>query len=193
MGWSPAATERAKEVVRSFASFLAENKDKLVALQIIYGRPYKTRHLTFEAIRQLADAIESPPYNLTPELLWKAYEQLDKSKVRGANPRKLLTDIISLVRFATDETETLEPFANGVEMRFVDWLAEQERLGRAFTAEQREWLAMIKGHIATSVRIEPEDFDNVPFEQKGGLVKASQLFGEGLDDLLDEMNKVLIS
>ena len=44
---------------------------------------------------------------------------------------------------------------------------------------------------ATSLSIEPEDFDSVPFNQQGGLGKAHQLFGDTLPDLLDELNRVL--
>jgi len=55
-----------------------------------------------------------------------------------------------------------------------------------------EWLLMIKEHIVTSASIEPDDFDNVPFEQKGGRVKAWQLFGEDLDDLIEQINEALV-
>ncbi|MCX6907101.1 MAG: hypothetical protein NTY01_03550 [Verrucomicrobia bacterium] len=45
--------------------------------------------------------------------------------------------------------------------------------------------------FATSLSIEPDDFDAVPFNQHGGLGKAYQLFGEQLPKLLDELNEVL--
>ena len=35
---------------------------------------------------------------------------------------------------------------------------------------------MIKNHMALSVSIEIDDFENVPFYQKGVMVKAYQLF-----------------
>jgi type I restriction enzyme R subunit len=53
------------------------------------------------------------------------------------------------------------------------------------------WLRLIADHIATSLSIEPEDFDYAPFSQRGGLGKAHQLFGERLPVLLDELNTVL--
>jgi type I restriction enzyme R subunit len=46
-------------------------------------------------------------------------------------------------------------------------------------------------HIATSLSIEPGDFDYAPFSQQGGLGRAAQLFGEQLPKLLDELNEVL--
>jgi len=184
--------EKARLYVNTFKKFIEENKDELTALQIIYSKPYASRHLTYEAIKQLAEAIKKPPYSLTPELLWMAYEQLEKSRVKGAGPQKLLTNIVSLVRFASGASDVLEPFPEIVDRRFSEWLADQEKLGRKFTPKQEEWIIMIKNHIATSLRIEMEDFENVPFNQKGGAVKAYQLFGQKLDKILEELNMVLV-
>jgi type I restriction enzyme R subunit len=147
--------------------------------------------LTYEAIKQLAEAIRKPPYNLTPELLWIAYEQLEKSKVKGAGPQKLLTNIVSLVRFAVGTVDVLEPFSDVVNHRFSEWLAEQETSGEKFTDEQKEWLTMMKDHIATSLSIGMDDFENVPFNQKGGAIRAYQLFGQELSKILEGMNTVL--
>ena len=184
---------QARTIVDTFKRFIEENKDELTALQIIYSKPYGQRHLTYEEIKQLAESIEKPPYNLTPDLLWRAYEQLETSKVKGAGPQKLLTNIISLVRFALGEVVILEPYTEEVDRRFEEWMAEQERAGRAFTPEQREWLVMIKNHIATSLSIGMADFEYTPFNERGGAVKISQLFGQDLEPLLNELNEVLVA
>ena len=188
-----ADNNEAENEIDKFKRFIEENKDELTALQIIFSKPYGRRHLTFEEIRQLAESIEKPPYNLTPDRLWRAYEQLESSKVRGAGPQKLLTNIISLVRFAIGEAVVLEPYTEEVDRRFEDWLSEQEKAGRAFTPEQREWLVMIKNHIATSLSIGIDDFENVPFYERGGAVKVYELFGQNLEPLLDELNEVLVA
>jgi len=44
---------------------------------------------------------------------------------------------------------------------------------------------------ATSLSIEPDDLELAPFNQRGGLGKAHQLFGKQLPKLLDELNEVL--
>lgn len=190
-GFDEKAKERARTIINTFKNFIEENKDELTALQIIYGKSYGKRHLTYEEIRQLAEAIRKPPYNLTPELLWQACEQLEKSKVKGAGPQKLLTDIISLIRFAIGESDILEPFSEMVNRRFSQWLTQQEKLGRKFTPEQMEWLLMIKDHVATSLSIGMEDFEYAPFYEKGGRVKIYQLFGQGVNKVLEELNEVL--
>jgi len=186
------AKVKARLYVEAFRKFIEENKDELTALQIIYSKPYASRQLTYDAIKQLAEAIKKPPYNLTPELVWIAYQQLEKSKVKGAGPQKLLTNIVSLVRFAIGAVDVLQPFSETVNQRFNGWLAEQEKQGRSFTPEQLEWLNMIKEHIATSLTIGIEDFENVPFNQKGGAVKANKLFGQELSKIIEELNTVLV-
>ncbi|MCD4780960.1 MAG: hypothetical protein K8S27_10495 [Candidatus Omnitrophica bacterium] len=50
---------------------------------------------------------------------------------------------------------------------------------------------MIKNHIALSVSIEMDDFENVPFYKKGVMVKAYQLFGQELDSILKQLNEAL--
>jgi len=192
-GFDEHAKEKAQTVVDTFKRFIEENRDELTALQMIYGKPYGRRYLTYEEIKSLAGAIEKPPYHLTPEQVWQAYEQLDRAKVRGAGPQKLLTNIISLTRFVIGKSDVLEPFPEVVERRFQTWLGEQERLGRRFTPEQREWLEMIKEHIATSAGISIEDFELAPFYGKGGAVKASRLFEQQLDKLLEELNEALVA
>lgn len=113
--------------------------------------------------------------------------------MRGAGPQKILTNIISLVRFAIGQSDVLEPFPEAVNRRFNQWLAEQEKMGRRFTPTQKQWLNMIKEHIAASASIRVEDFEYTPFSQKGGVVKAYDVFEQELDKILEEMNKVLVS
>ena len=187
-GFDQEAKTRAEQRVESFKQFIEENKDELTALQIIYSRPHGQRHLTDQQVRQLAQAIKKPPYQFTTEELWRAYERLDQSKVKGSGLDKLLTDIISLVRFAIGEVATLEPYKETVDRRFQEWLADQSE---SFSQEQSAWLEMIKDHIATSLRIEMDDFENIPFQAKGGAIKVYQLFGDALDTILEALNEQL--
>jgi type I restriction enzyme R subunit len=190
-GFDEKAKEKARTIVDTFKRFIEENKNELTAIQLIYKKPYGRRQLTYEEIKQLAESIKKPPYFLTTEVIWQAYEQLEKSKVKGAGPQKLLTNIISLMRFAMGQSDVLEPFSDMVDRRFNGWLTQQEALGKKFTAEQMAWLKLIKDHIATSLSIEMDDFEYAPFYEKGGAVKVYQLFGQQLNGILDELNERL--
>jgi type I restriction enzyme R subunit len=191
-GIDDSAKEKAKSIITTFEKFIVANKDEITALQVLYSRPYKQR-LTFKQIKELAEALSRPQDGfraLTPDLLWHAYETLDRSKVRGAGG-KVLTDIVSLVRYAIHAEPELHPFKEDVDSRFQLWLMTHESGGQRFTQEQREWLVAIKDHISTSLAIEMDDFDYAPFVQRGGLGKAYQVFGNELMPLVNELNEVL--
>jgi type I restriction enzyme R subunit len=189
-GLSPEARKKAEDLVKSFEKFLEENKDEIVALQFFYSRPHRER-LRFEDVKALAEAIKSPPRAWTPERLWKAYETLDKSRVRGAAPQRLLTDVVSLIRFALHQDDELVPFSEQVRERFERWRAVQESSGKQFTPEQIRWLEMIRDHVAQSLEVDVEDFDLSPFAQEGGQAKAVQVFGKDLKPLLAALNEAL--
>ena len=104
---------------------------------------------------------------------------------------KQLVDVIALVRHALDPDTLLAPVGLTVEERYQQWLADQEKAGAKFTAEQRKWLDAIKDHIANSLSIEQDDFQSVPFSKIGGLGRAYELFGDRLPAILDELNERL--
>jgi type I restriction enzyme R subunit len=182
----------AKELTQSFEEFIAQNHDEITALQILYSRPYRAR-LRYEDIKGLADAIRLPPRQWTPENLWAAYQALDRDRVRGSGGERLLTDMVSLVRYALDQDEELVPFRDRVGARFESWLTAQAHGGREFTGEQLVWLGMMRDAIAGQAELQIEDFSDVPFAQRGGLGKASQIFGGDLERVVDELNRELVA
>jgi len=188
-GFDPASREKARGLVDAFKRMITAKRDELEALQIIYNQPFGKRHLTYQSVRDLAAAVEEPPIGLRS--LWWAYRVLERDRVRGARVERLFADVIQLVRFALDELEVLEPYGDSVDYRFDYWLTLQERSGKMFSAEQLTWLEMIKNQIKSSVEIINEDFENVPFNQLGGLHQAFRLFGNDLNLLLYELNMVL--
>lgn len=189
-GYSPEAREKAAALVQSFEQYLAEHKDEIDALQFFYSVPQRKR-LRYADIKALADAISAPPRQWTPEKLWRAYETLERTKVRGAGAERLLTDVVSLVRFALHQEDQLVPHTERVQVRFQSWLAQQETAGRRFSDEQRGWLEMMRDHIATSLEIDVDDFDLTPFAGEGGLARASQVFGRELRTIVSELNEAL--
>lgn len=191
-GYSPEAKEKAQALVKSFEDYLAANKDEIDALQFFYSVPHKKR-LRFKDIQALASAISSPPRSWTPEKLWRAYETLEKSKVGGASAGRLLTDVVSLVRFALHQDGELVPHAERVQERYDKWLAQQTNNGRQFSEEQVEWLGMMRDHIATSLEIDLESLDLTPFANEGGLARASKVFGRDLKLIVQELNEALVA
>ena len=83
-------------------------------------------------------------------------------------------------------------------------------LGVGFSPEQLAWLNKIKDdvqgstnvvggrtpgttQIAQNAEMTVDDFNYIPFNQEGGLLKARELFGKDLDKLIQELNGCLIA
>src|SRR5438270_738745 len=195
--WDVQAKEREHQPVTSFRPFMEQHRDEITALQVFYSRP-RQAPLCYEDIKELAEAIAAPPLGLSTDKLWQAYETLDSSRVREGkkNTRRLLTDLVSLVRYTLEydknDTVVLEPYEETVQRRFAAWLEEQERTrGKPFTREQKQWLELMRDTVASSLTIEQDDFEDMPFIQRGGMGKAYQLFGAELSEILQQLNERL--
>jgi type I restriction enzyme R subunit len=188
-GHSEAGREQAAAMISSFREYIEDHKDDIRALQVLYSRPYSDR-LTFSEVKELAKAIERPPRQWTPEKLWHAYEMLDRSKVRGSGGQ-MLTDIVSLVRFTLQQDDELVPFRDQVEERFRAWLGAQDANGVLFTPEQLQWLTWMKDAIASDLGLSSESFEYMPFREHGGIGKASQVFGDRLMPIVNELSESL--
>ena len=193
-GFSEQAEAQARNVIQTFADYIARHKDEIAALSFFYQQPYQRRALTFEMIEELHDALSRPPLMLTTERLWSAYARVRTNLVKGTDARRQLTDLIALVRFAIGLDDELKPFREQVDKRFQEWIFRHNaRRATAFTPEQTEWLRLMKDHIASSCCITREDFDYAEFANKGGLQKVWQLFGKDLDEVMQEMNEELVA
>lgn len=187
--------KRASETVAKFRDFLEQNRDELTALQVLYSRLYAARHLTYQAIKDLADAMARPPWLLSPPQVWASYKRLDRAKVRDPSPEQLLTDVVALVRFALGQNETLEPFSVDVERRFNLWLGREKNAGREYTDEQMRWLKLIKEHVAANAEINADDLQDAPvFTDQGGRIAAVRTFGaQRIAALLDDLSHALVA
>ncbi|WP_419739199.1 type I restriction-modification enzyme R subunit C-terminal domain-containing protein [Ruegeria sp.] len=186
--------KHAEERVTLFKTFIEENKDELTALQIIYNQSYARQRLTYAAIKELAQRLSDHPHYLTTADVWQAYKRLDAAKVKGAPMDQQLTEIVSLVRYALGQDTVLEPFGARVEQRFNLWLGREKNAGRDYSAEQLTWLRLIAKFIAANAEIGPRDFMEVPsLADKGGILKARELFGTDLDGVLDDLQGALVA
>jgi type I restriction enzyme R subunit len=179
-------------LISEFQAYCTENRDKLDALQVLYSRP-RNKRLERDALRELAAAIQRPPRQWTNQLLWEAYERVEKSRVRGASKGKLLTDLISLARHAMGVEGELVSFADVATARFQNWLGQQANRGRTFSPEQQEWLGLIRDRIVADLEVRLDDFDDTPFADRGGLGKAAKLFGPDLEGIVEELNRELVA
>ncbi len=208
-GFDAAAKEKAASLLRSFRDYIEQHKAEIAALQILYSRPYKQR-LTEPMLKELEAKLKGNFGTQPVTNLWHAYEIAGQSPrplggegqgegrpsasarpIIKKNPACRFADLVSLVRFALEQQPVLAPFADSVAECYEAWLSTKAKAGVTFTPEQLAWLNLIRDRIATSLSIESEDLELSPFNQRGGLGKAHQLFGAQLPTLLDELNQVL--
>ncbi|SFU48972.1 DEAD/DEAH box helicase family protein [Halomonas korlensis] len=186
--------QRAEQTITSFKDFIEDHQDELTALQILYNQPLGQQRLTYTAIRELVIAMLELPPHLAVANVWQAYKRLEASQVRGAPVDEQLTEVVSLVRYALGQADTLEPFGSAVERRFNLWLGREKKAGREYSAEQEEWLRTIAAYIAANAEIAPQDFMEAPsLADKGDILRARQVLGNGLNEMLNELQEALVA
>ncbi len=186
-------TARARNVVESWRTYLEDNRSEITALQVLYSGD-TTAKITYAELRELAERIKRPPYNWTPDIIWNAYAaievDLEHPKVRRAD-RHTATDLVSLIRYTLGVNDTLVPYADTVAERYATWLAQQGQKGVEFTERQRWWLDRIADTIAQAAGIAPEDLDNAPFTERGGIDGAVADLGSEASVWLVQLNQDL--
>jgi type I restriction enzyme R subunit len=144
-------------------------------------------------IRELARAMEGSSYHLAPAEVWKCYARLRSDRVKTPEPGDALTNLISLVRFATGQQDELAPFPDLARQRFSNWLTQQEApTGKPFSPDQRAFLHVIAEEIGTNAALEATDLDHGTLKSRGGQPRALALFGKDrLLTLLEELNTAI--
>ncbi len=186
------STQTSTQLATSFREYIEQHKAEITALQILYRRPFKQR-LTEPMLKELEKKLRDNYAAWTEDNLWNAFAATAPGKVKGRSQAGRFADLVALVRFALEQQPVLAPFADSVTERFNEWLMDKAQTGTVFSTEQLAWLNLIRDHIATAISIEPEDLELSPFNQRGGLGKAHQLFGPELNPILDELNLALVA
>jgi len=184
-GFDASAVEKAQAKVKDFRAWIEAHRSELTVLQLIYAGTRPLR-LALKDLRQLRDALARPPVAATPAQLWRAFQAVEADKVKGSGG-DVLTDLVNLVRHALIPAMTLVPYREALRERYQAWRAARDA-DHAFTPEQREWLDRMAEHIATSLAVEPEDFETGWFGQHGSLGRAHALFGAQLHPIMAELN-----
>lgn len=160
-----------------FAKFVKENPAQVEAIRILLGRP---EDWSTSALTELRQKLAAAPQRFTLENLRKAHQ---------IHYHKALVDIISMVKHAANEEEPLYTPAERVKLAVAKISA-----GKAFTAEQIQWLDRIEAHLAENLTIDKDDFDAVPvFSLAGGWGRANKVFEGKLPQMIRQLNEAIAS
>ena len=72
-GFNSFTQEKAKETIKSFAEYLEQHKDEIMALSIFYNQPYNRRNLTLKIAQELLEKLKQDKPLLAPSYVWDAY------------------------------------------------------------------------------------------------------------------------
>jgi type I restriction enzyme R subunit len=194
---SAAARERAQGIVQSFEAFIAEHRDEITALQILYNRPTKVP-LTFTDLKALADALQAPPHLWTESQLWQAYAALDQSqgegkRVRGASraassptsSRWCATPCTRRTNWCP--TPSASPPTSG-----RGWRSSRRPARASPTSSAGGWRKWPSTSPATSTS-RPRTSATRPSTSVVGWGRVHQLFGAELPKVIDEFNRELVA
>lgn len=188
--WDTTSIDKATAIVKDFSAYLELHKDEIEALSIFYNQPYNRREITFAMIKDVFDKLTLEKPVLAPDYVWNAYAALED--VKSEQPKDELTALVSLIRRACGIDSELKAFDKTIDENFKNWIFKQNAgKHNRFTNEQMDWLRMIKDHVVSSYHIELDDLDYTPFDSQGGKGKMHQLFGNDMNDIINELNEVL--
>jgi len=188
--WDKSSIENAEIILNDFKAYLELHKDEIKALSIFYNQPYNRREITFYMIKEVMDKISLDKPLLAPVSVWNAYATVEE--VKSECPKDDLTALVSLIRRACGIDSELTSYDKTIETNFKNWIFKQNAgQHNRFTQEQMDWLRLIKDHIVSSYHIEIDDLDYTPFDSKGGRGKMYQLFGNEMNEIINDLNEVL--
>ncbi|MDP3914835.1 MAG: type I restriction-modification enzyme R subunit C-terminal domain-containing protein [Bacteroidota bacterium] len=188
-GWATDSKEKAENLVADFKAWISQHQDEITALQIFYSQPLRRRELNYKMIQEVLEKLKLERPQLAPMQVWRAYEQLEKAT---GSPKSELIALVSLLRRISGIDSTLIDYSNKVDLNFRDWILKKNAgQHNRFTEEQMQWLRMIKDHISTSIHLDADDLNYTPFDAEGGKGKMWQLFGENMNEIIDELNEAL--
>ena len=191
--WDAEARDHAEQMAEDFATFLKDHKDELTALTIFYDQPKRRQEVTLSQIKEVMAKIHSSAPKLAPLRVWDAYARLDDLP-DNAHPLTELTALVALIRRVCGIDEKLMPFNDTVRRNFRDWIMRKNAGNpEPLTEDQHAWLKLIRDHIATSFQFERDDLEYAPFDAQGGLGKMHQLFGDQMDQVIEELNGELVA
>jgi type I restriction enzyme R subunit len=190
--WNTTTHDNAQQLITDFKTYIEQNKDEIQALSIYYNQPNNRRHITFKMCQEILEILELNKPKLAPLNVWQAYETL--GKVKNQTPKNELSALIALIRKVSGIDKNLKPFDKTIDDNFKKWIFNQNAgQHNRFNKNQMDWLRMLKQHVINSCHIELNDLDYTPFNAQGGIGKMHQLFGDEMQNIIDELNEVLVA
>jgi type I restriction enzyme R subunit len=165
--------DSAEDYLDAFQAFVKANADKVAALGVLLRHPKDWRPAVMEELKGT--------------LLQNGFEPGKLQRAHRARGFNALADVISIVKHAAAVQSPL--------------LTAEERVNRAMdkfitthklTAEQMQWLSLVREHLVKNLSMDEDDFDLTPLlEMRGGRGRAERVFGPSFPTMISELNQLI--
>ena len=164
--------KRPGDYIEQFSAYIAENRNKLAALNLLCTRPSE---LTRSDLKHLYLEMAQEGYTL---------KELNKAWNNAKNV-EITADLISMIR-----TLALGNALVDYKVR-LDNAFEKLKQTHSFNAMETKWLDRIKTFLEKEQYIEKADFDTGAFQNAGGYEKINKVFKNHLGEIVDELKEYL--
>ena len=153
------------DYLESFRQYIQDNRDKVVALQLVCQRP---RDLTCKQLQELKLLLDQ--HHFTEVSL--------RTAVRETTNQDIAATIIGYIRYAALDDQLI-PYEDRVKQAMAKILAS-----RAWTQPQRKWLERIGKQLQKEVIVDREALDRGQFKEYGGFARINKVFDGELAEIL---------
>ena len=164
--------KRPGDYIEQFSAYIAENRNKLTALNLLCTRPSE---LTRSDLKHLYLEMAQEGYTL---------KELNKAWNNAKNV-EITADLISMIR-----TLALGNALVDYKVR-LDNAFEKLKQTHSFNAMETKWLDRIKTFLEKEPYIEKADFDTGAFQNAGGYEKINKVFKNHLGEIVEELKEYL--
>ena len=155
--------EEATTFIENFEKYLAENKDSLEALRIIYNS--EDTLITHSMLIDLRDSLLAANRLYSIYYIWKNYKTLDEigevDELDVKANMNALTNLIQIVRFAYKKNQKLTSLLKGYTQRFTLYCGQAQR---ELTPEQKEIMRQIADYIINDGTISVMELNEIDTE-----------------------------
>lgn len=164
--------KKPEDYLAEFRAFVTENLNKIVALNVVCTRP---KELTRESLKGLK--LELDRHKFTEQQLNTALKELKNEDIAA--------DIISIIR-----QQAIGSMLLSHEER-IKRAVEKLKKNHSFNKMELGWIDKIEMSLLNESIINKETFEVGAFKTQGGYNRANKVFGDQLDDIINELNDYL--
>ncbi len=161
-----------EDYIEGFKKFIEENRNKILALNIICTKPTE---LDRKSLKELKLLLDQEGYNdLTLNTAWK-----------NAKNQDIAADIISYIRTLALDTDLVSH-----EQRIENAINKVKKL-KSWNKIQLKWIDRFEKQLLVETVLTKADLDAQPFKEEGGFTRLNKIFENELENILVVLNENL--